>query len=189
MSINFLDEIVVICGPMYSGKSYLMISSLDRLKHAKISFLVFKPDMDRFNSVISTRFENLSIPAISIDIKKPFDILKHIDLKNIKLPMVVAIDEAQFFSSEIFDVVKQLNENGIKVWISGLELDAWGAPFGPMPQLLSLATRVIKRRAVCSHCGQEAERTASKVPKVGESNVVVDGKDFFPLCCRCVVKI
>ena len=49
---------------------------------------------------------------------------------------VVAIDEIQFFDSEIVSVVRKLAEHGKRVIASGLDLDFKGEPFGSMPELL-----------------------------------------------------
>lgn len=186
MLCRFSDEIVVFCGPMYSGKSCSMIVYLNKLKYAKIPYKIFKPDMDRFADVIQTRYAGISEQAVPIDIAKPELILEHIDKANVSLPFTVAVDEAQFFHHGILDVVKELNRRGIQVLIAGLDVDAWGDPFGPMPNLLAFATKVIKNVAVCTRCGDEAIRTATEHPKKNNSNIVVGNEEiFFPACSKC----
>lgn len=124
MLVRFSDEIVVFCGPMYSGKSYSMLVYLNKLKYAKIPYKIFKPDMDRFDDVIQTRYAGISESATPVDIARPEVILEHVDKENVSLPFTVAIDEAQFFGKGIVNVVKELNRRGIQVVVAGLDVDA-----------------------------------------------------------------
>lgn len=146
--------------------------------------------MDRFNGVVSTRYGDSSEQAISINIKTPEDILKHIDLENVSLPFTVVIDEAQFFSDGLFEVVKKLNKKGIHLVISGLDMDAWNEPFGVMPKLLSIATCVVKLKAVCEYCKDVANKSAAVFSKEkGDSNVLVkEGEHFVAVCSKCYYK-
>src|SRR5690606_8555586 len=72
---------------------------------------------------------------------------------------VVAIDEGQFFDAGIVAVAEELAHQGIRVIVSGLDLDFRAEPFGPMPQLMSLAEEVQKLHAICMECGEDASRT------------------------------
>ena len=68
---------------------------------------------------------------------------------------VIAIDELQFFDSNIVKVISKLMDEGKKIIGTGLELDFKAEPFGSMPELMCIATKVDKLHAVCMKCGCE----------------------------------
>ena len=67
--------------------------------------------------------------------------------------LVVAIDEAQFFSDDLPDVCNELADRGLRVIVAGLFFGLTGKPFGSMPELLALAEEVTKLHAVCVETG------------------------------------
>lgn len=69
------------------------------------------------------------------------------------------IDEVQFFSPYIIEVIGELMMNGIKVVAAGLDRDYLNRDFGPMKALKNLATERIEVRAKCHVCQKEATHT------------------------------
>lgn len=97
---------------------------------------------------------------------------------------VVAIDEIQFFDDGIVDVCNQLANAGIRVIVSGLDMDYKGVPFGPMPKLMAVAEYVSKQHAICTRCGDLAQFSYRIVPN--EQQVLLGEKDAYePLCRHC----
>ena len=72
---------------------------------------------------------------------------------------VVAIDEAQFFDTDLTNICNQLANNGVRVIVAGLDMDFLGNPFGVMPQILAIAEEVTKVHAICSKSGKMASYT------------------------------
>ena len=72
---------------------------------------------------------------------------------------MVAIDEVQFFSSDLVQVVSQLADYGFRVVLAGLDQDFRGEPFGCVPDLMAISEKVTKLHAVCQRCGRDASRT------------------------------
>ncbi|HIB76085.1 MAG TPA: thymidine kinase, partial [Flavobacteriales bacterium] len=101
---------------------------------------------------------------------------------------VVAIDEAQFFDAEIINVCNELSKNGARIIIAGLDMDFQGVPFGPMPNLLSIAEYVTKVHAICLSCGNLAQFSHRTV---GEKEQVLVGavNEYKPLCRSCYNKL
>nr|WP_216082781.1 thymidine kinase [Candidatus Mycoplasma haemohominis] len=172
---------------MFAGKSNQLLFLLERLKYAKIPYIVFRPNIDRYKDSLGTRFSDRREPSISIDINNPKEIYKHIDLDNLKLPLTVVVDEAQFFENSFLDVVRDLNRKGVRFIIGGLDVDACNRPFGVMPQLLSLASKVIKLKAVCAFCKGDAWKTTLKKadPGMKDKSIKLDEEDFIPVCSAC----
>lgn len=148
----------VITGCMFSGKSTELERRVDRLLIAHRKVVTFKPQIDTRSDQIKTH-SGLVLDAISVNEKKPAEILQYVD-DDVE---VVAIDEAQFFTKELVDVVGQLIDKGVRVVVAGLDTDFRRVPWEPMPTLMALANEVTKFSAVCmaktrrrQKCGQNA---------------------------------
>ena len=148
-------SVEVICGSMFCGKTEELIRRVRRAIIAKKSIQVFKHRVDeRYKGadfISSHNGSNIEAQPV-LDAEEILDHL-HPDTS------VVAIDEAQFFSENLPQVVIQLAASGIRVIIAGLDTDFRGEPFGSMPNLLSLAEEVTKLRAICVVCGEPASHT------------------------------
>lgn len=144
----------VICGSMFSGKSEELIRRVRRTQFAKQEIAVYKPKLDnRYSdeSVVSHNGTSVIAKAVEDSSLILDDLKPEVD--------VVAIDEVQFFDEGIVDVVQKLANSGYRVILAGLDQDFRGEPFGPMPDLMSIAEQVTKLQAVCAVCGSPASRT------------------------------
>jgi len=174
--------IEVICGSMFSGKTEELIRRLKRAQFANQKIQTFKPVVDtRYSDVDVVSHDLHSISCMPIkEAKEMLNVAPDVD--------VVGIDEAQFFGTELVEVVQTLaNERGIRVVIAGLDTDYLGKPFGPMPNLLAIAEDVQKVHAICVKCGNLANHShrLSKSKKL----VVLGEKDVYePLCRQCFNK-
>jgi len=85
-------------------------------------------------------------------------------------------------------VIELLVQRGVRVIVAGLDVDFRGIPFGCMPQLMALADEVIKLKAVCMKCGNDArftQRLVGAVPaKASDELVVVGASDCYQARCR-----
>ena len=101
---------------------------------------------------------------------------------------VVGIDEVQFFDTGIVKVVSALAEKGIRVILTGLDMDFRGEPFGCMPELMARAERVDKLQAICMVCGESASRTQrlvdGKPARFDDPVVVVGAQEIYEARCR-----
>lgn len=146
-----MNEIIVIAGCMYASKTEHLIHLLKREALAGKSLAVYKPALEnRYSADAVVSHNNRSIPSTPIE--SPAEMLS-------AEADVIGIDEAQFFDSSIIEVVEALVDSGKKVIITGLDQDYRGKPFGPMPELLAIADKVIKLTAICTVCGAEATKT------------------------------
>jgi len=168
--------IEVVCGSMFSGKTEELIRRLKRARIANQVVEIYKPQVDtRYDEEKVVSHDSNSI--LSIPVGHSSDILKVSDEVN-----VVGVDEAQFFDEGITDVCQELAQRGIRVILSGLDMDYLGKPFGPMPALLSVAEYITKLHAICSHCGNLATHSYRLVPN--ESQVVLGEKESYEARCR-----
>ena len=157
----------IIVGPMFSGKSEELIRRVKRAIIAKQKVFVFKPKIDN-------RYSKT-------------DVVSHKDEKDVNL---VAIDEVQFFDEGIIDVVEELVDKGIRVAMSGLDLDFRGEPFDITAKLLAKSEFITKLQAVCMKCGKPATRSQRIVngkPASIDSEIIQIGEkeSYEPRCRRC----
>ena len=72
--------------------------------------------------------------------------------------------------------------------VAGLDQDFRGEPFGPLPELLSLAEQVDKLHAICAVCGGEASRTQRLIngqpAQYDDPVVVVGASELYEARCR-----
>ena len=161
--------IEVICGSMFSGKTEELIRRLKRAQFANQKIEIFKPTIDqRYDDQMVTSHDSNQIPSTSVPAAANIPILAN-DCK------VVGIDEAQFFDDEIVEVCNDLANRGMRVIVTGLDMDYKGNPFGPMPALMATAEYVTKVHAVCTRTGNLAHyshRTSDQKELVflGEKN-------------------
>ena len=169
-------SIEVICGSMFSGKTEELIRRLRRAQIAKLNVEIFKPKTD-------TRYDENSV--VSHDLNSiqstPVENAASILLLSSNTE-VVGIDEAQFFDDQLPDVCNTLANRGIRVIIAGLDMDFQGKPFGPMPELMSIAEVVNKVHAVCLQCGGPATYSYRTVPS--ESKILLGEKESYEPRCR-----
>lgn len=172
--------IEVICGSMFSGKTEELIRRLNRARIAKQKVEVFKPAIDkRYDDEDVVSHDSNKSPSIPVE--NASQILFYAEDFE-----VVGIDEAQFFGNELVSVCNQLAEKGKRVVISGLDMDFTGKPFGPIPQLLSIAEYVTKVHAICMRCGDLANYSHRTVS--GDNLVMLgETESYEPLCRKCFV--
>ncbi len=175
-------SIEVICGSMFSGKTEELIRRLRRAQIAKLNVKIFKPKTD-------TRYDENSV--VSHDLNSihstPVENAASILLLG-KDTEVVGIDEAQFFDDELPDVCNKLANSGIRVVIAGLDMDFQGKPFGPMPELMSIAELVTKVHEVCVQCGGPSTYSFRTV--ASESKILLGEKESYePRCRICYTSI
>jgi thymidine kinase len=171
-------SIEVITGSMFSGKTEELIRRLRRAQFAGLRVEIFKPSLDRrYSETRVVSHDDRSIVSTPVD--NPSAILLLAGEVN-----VVGIDEAQFFDNSIVDVCNKLADDGLRVIVTGLDIDFMGKPFGPVPELLAVAEYVTKLHAICVRCGNLAHFSFRKS---GEAQVVLLGekKLYEPLCRRC----
>lgn len=176
----------LITGPMSCGKTEELLRRIRRAIIAKKKVKVVSPDLDTraHGDYIESR-NGLWLDAIKV--KHSAQILGLIKDED----EIVAIDELQFFDTNIVKVITKLIDSGKKVIGTGLDLDFKGEPFGYMPELLCIATRVDKLSAVCMKCGcDNATRTQRLVdgkPVDKNSPLIMIGGDetYEARCVKC----
>ncbi|MFA6427947.1 MAG: thymidine kinase [Candidatus Buchananbacteria bacterium] len=184
--------LLVYTGSMFSGKtSYLIRDLLDAEKANGLKVQCFKPNRDtRIKGGKIASLDGSCFPAEIVPAKCPQRILKKIKFGT----KVVGIDEAQFFSNKLVDVVLALAKTGIRVIIAGLDTNFKREAFGPMGNLLGAAQEVVKLPGKCEKCEIEGHMLTQRLNRGKPSSrkeptIIVGGKkekDGYTYEARCV---
>jgi len=168
--------IEVVCGSMFSGKTEELIRRVKRAMIAQQKVLILKPALD-------TRYDDSQVVShnqnslVSISVNSSEEITNKVEGYD-----VIAIDEAQFFDKGITNVCVKLANEGYRVIVCGLDMDFEGMPFGPMPELMSVAEFVTKLHAICASCGDVASYSYRLV--ASKDKVLLGEKDAYEARCR-----
>lgn len=171
-------RIELICGCMFSGKSERLVQRVMQAQARGESVAVFKHAADNRYAL----GQIVTHDGLRIEARPIASALKILELTG-GIQFVV-IDEAQFFGDELVDACRQLADQGSQVVVAGLDRDAWGQPFGPVPAIEAIADEVILTRAVCAVCGSEAEYTQRLVPIEGQK-MIGGAESYEPRCAKC----
>lgn len=172
----------VIYGPMFSGKTNLLLA---RIKKSKQRAQLFKPAHDiRYHKNAVVSHDGKKMKALAM--RTPKDILKKVSPRT----TLIAIDEIQFFGKALIPVIHALLARKKDVIVSGLSVRYDRKPFSPAPELAAEAEKVTKLTARCAHCGGRTafhSRIASATSKNMLDKSFVGGAEAYqPLCRTCI---
>lgn len=168
-------RLIVVCGPMFSGKSTELIRRLAAgAAHGPV--LAFKPRRDdRYHPNDIAAHTGVTYPAV------PVDTASEIGPAAARAG-VIGIDEAHFFGASLTPVCAALLARGVSLVVAGVERDHRGRPFEPFPSLLCEADEVIKLSGPCARCGAPALHSQRMVES--QDTIVVGGAEAYEARCR-----
>jgi thymidine kinase len=175
--------IEVICGPMFAGKTEELLRRVNRLEYANIAYRIFKPAID-------TRFDAERVMSHNGVGKDAINVIRARDILAVEREGVkaIAIDEGQFFDSELIPVVEYLASKGLRVIINGLDMDFRAQPFPVMMDLLPRAEFITKLTAICVKCGAVATRTQRLIngqpARFDDEIILVGAEETYEARCR-----
>ena len=156
--------IEVVVGSMFSGKTSELIRRLKLAQIARRRVQAFKPAIDdRYDAIQLASHAGQTLMA------QPIADLDDLERSLDDDAEVVGIDEGQFLGEGLVDLCERLADRGTRVVVAGLDQDWKGQPFPPMDRLMAVSESVTKVLAICTVCGNPANR----------SQRVVRGQDLF----------
>lgn len=181
-------RMLAITGGMFSRKTARVIEELSgRRDYAGQKVQAFYPVRDtRSGEGMLTAHSGASFPAQ--EARSSREILELVEDDT----DVVGIDEAQFFDDELPQVCRELMRER-EVIVAGLNLDFRAEPFGPIPQILALATDIVVMKAICVICGEDAEYSQRMVngqpARRDDPTILVGGAESYEARCKnCYVE-
>lgn len=171
-------RVEVICGCMFAGKTALLIDRLRAARDSGRRALAVKHVSDRRYdaSTLATHDGRKFDARTCADARQILALAEGID--------VLGVDEAQFFGEEMVAVVETLRSRGVRVVLAGIDHNAWGLPFEPMPRLKRISDAVDVLTIPCGVCGAEARYTQRVTPIV-DGDMIGGPADYSPRCGRC----
>ena len=178
-----MSRLELIIGSMFSGKTSELIRRLN-IEHS-----VKKNSVIYVNSAIDDRtIITHSTHNTTLNDKLPFDSVKTVSLMSKFATLmkydVVGIDESHFFD-DLETVVKQLFSNGKIIIVTGLNGDSMRSTFGQINQLISLATDLSLRKAVCINCHRHNATYSYRTSNVTDKTDVGGSNKYIALCSPC----
>jgi len=143
-------QLILIIGPMKSGKSATLFRFFGPLGFSNIPWIAYMPSLNIRDNTIWSRMG--SSGGIMLDQKK----VKKVDMLECALDTnykVIGIDEVHMFDPNQAEIIKKLLEQEKDVIVAGLDMDYRGIVYEIITKLMMLGPdEIIINQAVCDVC-------------------------------------
>lgn len=170
---------------MFSSKTTKLLARIDRSKYQKKKTVSFKPQIDDRYSVDNQIVTHNDSHIQGYGVSSGQDILAIVAGSQ---PIdIVAIDEL-FMIPGGGQACIELFKKGYDVYVSSIELDFMGDPFNEVKEIMPYCTQIVKCKAVCSICQEDARYTSKKAnidfDAEAESTLQVGGEEIYEARCQ-----
>jgi thymidine kinase len=171
----------IIMGPMFSGKTELLIKKYNTCKEQLdeekiIAFNYYKDTRYGDNKIIS--HNSNQIPSINIE-----TLLEIFEDDDFSKRTHIFINEAQFFPDLKKNIIKLVEEYNKNVVICGLDSDFKREKFGDMWDLIPYSDCLVKLKGTCNDCSMPSLFTFRITNEKGQE--VIGVENYIPLCRKC----
>jgi thymidine kinase len=170
--------ITLIIGPMYSGKTSMMLHLLERAYIAKKRVLLIRPEIDNRGFLSHSNKDTSWLEEQIFDLYYP---------PNLQDYDSIGIDEGQFQSS-----LKSfcLNHTDKHIIVSALHATSECEMFQPIIDIIPYCENIVKLNAICTQCNSEYGNYTFYLGAQKNDKIVVGGKDIYTvLCNQCYSKV
>jgi len=181
-------KIILIIGPMYSGKSSALLRYFNRSLIAnKRSILIKHSNDDRYDkNYVCTHDNKKARVGLSCNnlMKEALEVIDNYDN--------FFIDEGQFYDANIRQFCDIVANKGKNVYISALNGDYCCEIFPNISKLIPIANKIVKLTAICMECrDNSASYTHLKVENKNSKNRIIVGgmEKYVSLCRMCYNKL
>jgi len=196
--MNAKAYLEVIIGPMFSGKTSLLLQIYKNYKFCSIPIAVINHSADkRYSETMLSSHDKCMIPCIQTEkisdiwfyhnLDDAIDSVRSINHMNLRGADVILINEAQFFEDLYSCVVDMLKENK-RVYVCGLDGDFERKKFGQMLDIIPLCDKVSKLTALCTLCKNGEKGIFSMRLGNDKSQVLIGSDSYIPVCRTCYNK-
>jgi len=156
-------KLEIIVGPMKSGKSFYMITEVERFRYTNLyNVKVFKPLSDKRDDSLKSR-TGLTIPSIQVqNIEQVYEECEneHHDIVGIDEFHLFNIGNPEVFENYVAKILK--NNKNTRFIMSGLDRDYRGELMANYLALLRLPhTKIKTLNAICETCNKDTGRFTS----------------------------
>lgn len=174
-----MGKIEVFLGPMFSGKTAVLINKIKKLKSQSKKVKVFKPVVDnRYGKNLICSHDKVSLKAYNI---------KNVEEAEVNDCDVIVFDEYFFFKDDLLDYCLRWKKEGKHVILAGLDLDYTGSPIKfvnsnkSSEDLIRIADEVHFLKARCVVCNKEATMT-ERIAKSNDIHLVGGAESYRAVC-------
>ena len=178
-------KLTLVCGPMYAGKTSHLISTYN--KHKANAIVVNFCDDNRYSKTLLSNHDKVMIPCIKVHKLAELDKMLEIVLFKDAIQTIL-VDEGQFYSDLVPQVLKFLEQWNKDVFVYGLDSDFRRQKFGAILDLVPHADHVEKLRANCGKCCAKNMAMYSFRLTNEDDVVVIGNSNYIPLCRKCYIK-
>lgn len=187
----------IFTGPMFSGKTRKLVTSLEKYVLAKKHVAWFEPLCDTrggsHGNYIAQRMEELknSEYVHSFKVEKPSDIISEaLALKDVFDVAAIYIDEYHMldFKRSFFYDYNASNLREVPLVFSGLIIGCDAIVLNVAREVLPFMDEIIKENAICMRCG----KPANYYTYIGQWSMdkrIDTGKNYECLCHDCYMKL
>ena len=182
---NNQAQFVLYTGPMFSSKTTKLLARIDRSKYQKKSVISFKPKVDNRYTVESQIVTHNDLHTKCVNVSTGEEILQVVAANQ---PVdLIAIDELFMIPGGGLACI-ELFKKGYDVYVSSIELDFMGSPFEEVREIMPYCTQIIKCKAVCNICQNDARYTSKKsdinFAVASDSVLQVGGEETYEARCQ-----
>lgn len=179
LTMRKVGKLVLVVGPMYSGKTSELLNYINVYRIGGKSYKIFKISKDsRYSSTEIVSHRGHKETAIVVpDSEK---LISYVTLND----HAVFIDEIQFFNEKIIDRIKEMISSGLDVYCSGLDISYKNNPFDITGKLMCLADEIIKKKAVCYMCKEYNATVSHRTVSGTDSEVDIGGAEKYVAVCK-----
>ncbi|MCK9602824.1 MAG: hypothetical protein M0R66_00375 [Candidatus Omnitrophica bacterium] len=180
----------LIIGPMFSGKSSLMLGAVERYARAGRKCIIIRHGRDHRDGERATMRTHAGHIHDMVPIARSSSLTDAETARAIDASDVIGVDEMQFFAMYDEDIARAV-ASAIEEWLlrgkiiicAGLDADWQREPFAVIALLVCAADRVTKLLAVCTRCGADAQCSARTLFDDAYSDPV-GGREKYEAQCR-----
>ena len=199
-----MGTLEIIIGPMFSGKTELLIKKYNNLYNKFWYDYAEESQMTNWcnetfekicntrlaiNYFMDTRYKNdsivshnqNSIPSLNLHSLNELFLEKYENL--LKESQYIFINEAQFFPNLKDDIVKLLEIYEKNIIICGLDSDYKRDKFGEIWDLIPHANSVIKLTGKCNYCNNKSLFSYRVTNEIKQE--IIGTTNYIPLCRKC----
>jgi thymidine kinase len=171
-------KIVLILGPMFSGKSTRLIENIRKsvYKNKKSIMIKYSGDKRYTNKSEVVTHDLIKYDSIECrNLSDSYDLLKDYD--------IIGIDEGQFFP-DLVEISEKLSLLKKTVYIAALNGDFRMEPFPVIANIIPKADKIKLLKAYCFNCHRDA-KFSLRIVQNNETVLIGAGEAYKPACREC----
>jgi thymidine kinase len=192
-TINNTGYLELIVGPMFCGKTSLLLSIYKQLIFCDIPVTIINHSIDtRYHESMVSTHDKIMAPCIQTTHLSNLWFEQNTDSNSdnytkVKNSDVILINEGQFFD-DLYIVVDDMLKNNKRVYVCGLDSDFERKKFGQILDLIPICDKIVKLTSLCSKCKDGTPAIFSMRLTQEKQQTLVGSDNYIPVCRKCFVR-